>query len=140
MSSYDTIYLITSTSVFGIPQLSQFYRLSIKLYPFLFIFQFCFSARIFVLIMPICYGLAHVSRSYWQGYITVTVQFLFPRVGSTFLTISVTVERYMAISRPLADRKNLPNHLITISALLSFFYNIPRSVSILKLCYQEYEY
>ena len=52
---------------------------------------------------------------------------MIPRVGSAFLTLSVTIERYMAISQPLyLDRSHLKFILITVSTLLAILYNIPR--------------
>ena len=52
---------------------------------------------------------------------------MIPRVGSAFLTLSVTIERYMAIAQPLyLDRSNLKFILITVSTLIAILYNIPR--------------
>ena len=49
------------------------------------------------------------------------------RVGSAFFTLAVTVERYVAISRPLfVEKKLLKQVLIVTAASVSFIYNIPR--------------
>ena len=49
------------------------------------------------------------------------------RVGSAFFTLSVTIERYMAISKPLYLNKNRLNFiLITASVGTSLVYNFPR--------------
>ena len=49
------------------------------------------------------------------------------RVGSAFFTLSVTIERYMAISKPLYPNKTRLNFiLITASVGTSLVYNFPR--------------
>ena len=49
------------------------------------------------------------------------------RVGSAFFTLSVTIERYMAISKPLyLNKKRLNFILITASVGISLVYNFPR--------------
>ena len=57
------------------------------------------------------------------------------RVGSAFYTLAVTVERYVAISRPLfVEKKRLKRVLILTASSISFAYNLPRYVYlILKL-------
>ena len=56
------------------------------------------------------------------------------RVGSAFLTLSVTIERYMAISHPLnLDRHHLKSILVYVSTLLAIVYNIPRLEMIQRL-------
>ena len=54
------------------------------------------------------YGFAHIGR-----------------VGSVFMTLSVTLERFFAIVYPL-KRLRLKSILIGASTLLSVVYNIPR--------------
>ena len=48
------------------------------------------------------------------------------RVGSTFMTLTLTIERFMAVSKPLGDRARMTRILIWSTAVGSFFYNIPR--------------
>jgi len=59
-------------------------------------------------IMPIGYGFAHIGR-----------------VGSVFMTLSVTLERFFAIVYPL-KRLRLKTILIAVSTFVSVVYNIPR--------------
>ena len=47
------------------------------------------------------------------------------RVGSVFMTLSVTIERYFAIWYPL-KRLRLKTPLMVVSVVFSFLYNIPR--------------
>ena len=54
------------------------------------------------------YGFAHIGR-----------------VGSVLMTLSVTIERFVAIAYPLR-RVNLNCKLITSSVLGAIFYNLPR--------------
>ena len=54
------------------------------------------------------YGFAHIGR-----------------VGSVFMTLSVTVERFMAISYPLKEIR-LKRPLIVASVLGAVVYNVPR--------------
>ncbi len=54
------------------------------------------------------YGFAHIGR-----------------VGSVLMTLSVTVERFFAISYPL-EKKNLKNGLIVFSVAGAVLYNLPR--------------
>lgn len=48
------------------------------------------------------------------------------RVGSAYLTLSVTLERYLAVSRPLESNNKRVRGLILLSSLGSLGYNIPR--------------
>ena len=48
------------------------------------------------------------------------------RVGSTYLTLSVTLERYCAICRPLTTTKMSQKYLLIGSILFATLYNIPR--------------
>ena len=58
--------------------------------------------------MPICYGLIGISRT-----------------GSVYLTVSVTLERYFAIVRPLAPFR-IKKYLLIMAITLAIAYNIPR--------------
>ena len=52
------------------------------------------------------------------------------RVGSALLTLSVTVERFMAISRPFyKEKKGMKMALIATPTLFSILYNLPRYLS-----------
>ena len=54
------------------------------------------------------------------------------RVGSTFFTLAVTIERYVAVSRPLFVEKNrLKRVLILTASSISFAYNLPRYVFVI---------
>jgi hypothetical protein len=49
------------------------------------------------------------------------------RVGSALLTLSITVERYVAITRPFfAQKQQVKRFLVHFSVLFSICYNIPR--------------
>lgn len=87
----DLIYLVISLIIFGFPTLSEE-----------------FKKNIYVFVLPVCYGLAHVSR-----------------VGSISLTLSVTIERYYSVCHPLSQFQ-IKRHLLTISLLFAIVYNIPR--------------
>ena len=54
------------------------------------------------------YGIAHIGR-----------------VGSVLMTLSVTIERFLAITNPL-QKKNLKNVLMVSSVVASLLYNVPR--------------
>ena len=74
-------------------------------------FQTCFrryqtSASVYVI--PIVYGMIGIART-----------------GSVYLTMSVTLERYFAIVRPLASFR-IKRCLIPISITFAGLYNIPR--------------
>ncbi len=48
------------------------------------------------------------------------------RVGSTCLTVSVTLERYIAVCHPLHCDMMLQSYLLAASAIFAFGYNIPK--------------
>ena len=58
--------------------------------------------------MPIGYGLAHIGR-----------------VGSVFITVSVTIERYLAIVHPLQHFRG-KKYLLYIPTVMTVIYNIPK--------------
>ena len=59
-------------------------------------------------VVPICFGFGHIGR-----------------VGSVFITMSVTIERYFAIVHPLKHFSGKRMLLIT-PMILSVLYNIPK--------------
>ena len=59
-------------------------------------------------VVPICFGFGHIGR-----------------VGSVFITMSVTIERYFAIVHPLKHFSSKRLLLIT-PMILSVLYNIPK--------------
>ena len=58
--------------------------------------------------MPFGYGLGHIGR-----------------VGSVFVTVSVTIERYFAIVHPLKHFRG-KKYLLLIPSLIAIVYNIPK--------------
>ncbi|XP_023324911.1 G-protein coupled receptor daf-37 [Eurytemora carolleeae] len=93
LAGYDIAYLISSTVVFGLPNLSETYRETYHVW-----------------FLPIFYALAHISR-----------------IGSALLTLSISVERYVAITKPFfAKKKMVKSCLIKFSIIFSICYNIPR--------------
>jgi hypothetical protein len=60
--------------------------------------------------------------------LTIAVIDYYCRVGSALLTLSITVERYVAITRPFfAQKQQVKRFLVQFSVLFSVCYNIPRS-------------
>ena len=78
-------------SIFGLPEISHWY-----------------ANKIYVYIMPLGYGLAHVGR-----------------VGSVFVTVSVTIERYLAIVHPLQQFRG-KKYLLCTPCVAAIVYNIPK--------------
>ena len=91
LSIFDMLYLIIGLSIFGLPEISQWYKESVYIY-----------------IMPFGYGLGHIGR-----------------VGSVFVTVSVTIERYFAIVHPLKHFRG-KKYLLLIPSLMAIVYNIPK--------------
>ncbi|XP_059087608.1 FMRFamide receptor-like [Tigriopus californicus] len=91
LAFFDVLYLMMSQMIFGFPGLSRYYE-----------------NRIYPLILPFCYGCAHIGR-----------------VGSVYLTMSVTIERYFAIVHPLRHFRG-KKVLIPMSVGLTTLYNIPK--------------
>lgn len=67
-----------------------------------------YSRKVYVYIMPIGFGFGHIGR-----------------VGSVFVTMSVTIERYFAIVHPLKHFSG-KKFLLMISTIASILYNIPK--------------
>ncbi|XP_059087497.1 FMRFamide receptor-like [Tigriopus californicus] len=67
-----------------------------------------YSRTIYVYILPVSFGFGHIGR-----------------VGSVFVTTSVTIERYFAIVHPL-KHFSAKKFLLLISAILAVLYNIPK--------------
>jgi hypothetical protein len=67
-----------------------------------------YSEYVFVHIMPVALGLLHTFR-----------------VGSVYVTLSVTFERFHAIICPLRQFR-WKKHLLTMSVAFSLIYNIPK--------------
>ena len=72
------------------------------------IFSEWYMNQVNVYIMPIGYGLAHIGR-----------------VGSVFITVSVTIERYLAIVHPLQHFRG-KKYLLYIPTIMTVIYNIPK--------------
>ena len=58
--------------------------------------------------MPICFGIGHIGR-----------------VGSVFVTMSVTIERYFAIVHPLKHFSG-KRFLLVVPIVTTMLYNIPK--------------
>ena len=67
-----------------------------------------YKANIFPFILPIGFGICNIAR-----------------VGSVFVTMSVTIERYFAIVHPLRVFK-LKRYLLPTPIVATFLYNIPK--------------
>ena len=134
LSLYDLIYLIMSLLLFAIPQLSDTYKEVIYPWIFIFLYVSCTYVLLFWIstrprIQLYRFALVHISR-----------------VGSVFMTLSVTPERFTAIVYPLkrtaevthgpipagrARRQSRGSSkgakiLILVSTLIAVAYNIPR--------------
>merc|ERR1712223_1980658 len=66
-----------------------------------------YKDQVYIYIMPVGYGLGHIGR-----------------VGSVFVTVSVTIERYFAIVHPLKHFRG-KKYLLLIPSLMAIVYNIP---------------
>ena len=91
LSTFDMLYLIMGTLIFGFPAISQTYK-----------------STIYVRIMPICYGFGHIGR-----------------VGSVFFTVSVTIDRYLAVAHPLKV-VNKKRALLYVPVIFTCLYNLPK--------------
>ena len=67
-----------------------------------------YEEKVYIYIMPFGYGLGHIGR-----------------VGSVFVTVSVTIERYFAIVHPLKHFRG-KKYLLLIPSLATVIYNIPK--------------
>jgi len=67
-----------------------------------------YAKNLFVHVLPMGFGLGHIGR-----------------VGSVFVTVSVTIERYFAICHPLRHFSG-KKYLLVIPILSSILYNIPK--------------
>ena len=67
-----------------------------------------YEKEIYVYIMPLGYGLGHIGR-----------------VGSVFVTVSVTIERYFAIVHPLKHFRG-KKYLLLVPSVIAVLYNIPK--------------
>ena len=67
-----------------------------------------YTKEIFLYIMPLGYGLGHIGR-----------------VGSVFVTVSVTIERYFAVVHPLKHFRG-KKYLIYVASVCAVVYNIPK--------------
>ncbi|XP_040565534.1 FMRFamide receptor [Lepeophtheirus salmonis] len=91
LSFYDTLYIIMSLMLFGLPEVWIWYR-----------------NHIMMVLLPISYGLGHVAR-----------------VGSVYVTVAVTLERYFAIVYPVRNF-NCKSYFLTIISIFTVLYNIPK--------------
>ena len=69
---------------------------------------FRYARTVYVFILPMGFGFGHIGR-----------------VGSVFITVSVTIERYFAIVHPLKHFSG-KRFLLVIPILSSVLYNIPK--------------
>ena len=67
-----------------------------------------YANKVYVYILPFGYGLAHIGR-----------------VGSVFITVSVTIERYLAIVHPLQHFRG-KKYLLYVPTIATVVYNIPK--------------
>lgn len=74
-------------------------------------------------IMPIGYGIAHLGR-----------------IGSVFMTLSVTLERFCAIVYPLKHYRLKTRLLIMGSTLFTILYNVPRFFEFKTIFKEKYGY
>ena len=61
--------------------------------------------------IPFCYGLMLVART-----------------GSVYVTMSVTLERFFAIVKPLKDFTKVKSCLLAFTVVFAIVYNIPRVI------------
>ena len=104
-------------AIYGLPSLSEWYRICV--YPY---------------IMPVGFGIGHIGKQtklnhpIWLEfkYTYQTYALLISgRVGSVFVTMSVTIERYLAIVHPLKHFA-WKRYLLVIPIVSSILYNIPK--------------
>ena len=72
-------------------------------------FRYWFAERVTNPTSPYTFGLLHI----W-------------RVGSTYLTLSVTLERYCAICPPLSKVAVKQKYLLIASLVFAVLYNVPK--------------
>jgi hypothetical protein len=93
--------------------------------------NFCKVPDIYRFLLAICFWLIFVCISRYQTSISVYVipivygMIGVARTGSVYLTMSVTLERYFAIVRPLSAFR-MKRCLVPISITFAIVYNIPR--------------
>ena len=69
---------------------------------------FRYRMKVSVYIIPVVYGIIGVART-----------------GSVYFTMSVTLERYFAIVRPLSQFR-IKKYLLPCTVIFAVVYNIPR--------------
>ncbi|XP_063867233.1 FMRFamide receptor-like isoform X2 [Scylla paramamosain] len=102
LTSFDMIVTTTSILMFGLPEICE-YTQTMEWY----------SQGIYQLITPIIFPLALIAQT-----------------GSVYLTVTVTLERYIAVCRPLRARVlctyGRAKIYVMSVAFLSILYNLPR--------------
>lgn len=91
LAVFDFLYLFIGIAIFGLPVLSQAYK-----------------ENVYVIIVPVCVGLAHMSR-----------------VGSVLLTVSVSIERYYSVCHPMRQFRS-KRLLLPVTIAFTVLYNIPK--------------
>ena len=82
---------------------------------FVFVLVLRYRMKVSVYLIPIVYGMIGVART-----------------GSVYFTMSVTLERYFAIVRPLSQFR-IKKFLRPCTIVFAILYNIPRLVEICNL-------
>ena len=75
----------------------------------IFFFSNRYGTVIAVHIIPVCHGLLSIAR-----------------MGSVYVTMSITLERYFAIVHPLKDFVILKKFLLPVAVIFSISYNFPK--------------
>lgn len=102
LTSFDSIVTTTSILMFGLPELCEYTQT-----------MAWYTQGIYQLITPIIFPLALIAQT-----------------GSVYLTVTVTIERYIAICRPLRARLlctyGRAKIYVMCVAIFSIVYNLPR--------------
>ena len=115
LASFDSILIVTSILMLGLPAVHDFlFRNSNESYtaPGLEIFQFYFF-KVFPFITPTVYPIAMIVQT-----------------GSVYLTMAVTLERFVAVCLPFRSRSlctyGRARYGVILIAFFSLVYNLPR--------------
>ena len=108
LASSDSILILTSILMFGLPALANHWRTGMFYY---------YTTEVFPYITPLIYPVGLIAQS-----------------SSVYLTLLVTVERYIAVCSPLTARSvctyGRARSCVLLISLAALLYNIPRFLEV----------